>query len=278
MVFVEGSTSTSPAARTNLTSFKVILNKGRLVGVGAFRYCYFGTFVGGNRNQQEAVCKCFKSEFRSLEDEFYEHDKHITDKAIDLAEGWNAMCEFGKEILITQGNVHELNGVKYIVEPMIRYFTKFTSNSGWIADVDDVGWSVLAMEAFSHYTYHRSGGQLIVCDLQGRYRNNRYNPKKSRFELTDVAICSRQRRYGPTDLGEKGIATFFANHRCNKFCNRNERWHRPKNPGRWFDSVSETSMMASNFSGFLSIKNRTRWDHPNLPPIQVFTDSDDDSW
>ena len=50
---------------------------------------------------------------------------------------------------------------------------------------------------------------MIVCDLQGRYRHNRRVNSKSRFELTDPAICSRRRTYGHTDLGEKGIESFF---------------------------------------------------------------------
>ena len=48
---------------------------------------------------------------------------------------------------------------------------------------------------------------------QGRYRNQY---RKCRFELTDPAICSRARDYGPTDLGEKGIQSFFKTHVCNK--------------------------------------------------------------
>jgi Alpha-kinase family len=45
-----------------------------------------------------------------------------------------------------------INGTNYLVEPLIRYFKKYTSNNGWIADA---GWAGEAMEAFSHYTYHR---------------------------------------------------------------------------------------------------------------------------
>ena len=47
------------------------------------------------------------------------------------------------------------------MEPLIRNFTKFTSNNGWISG--DEGWHGEAMEDFTHYTYHRSGGYLIVC-------------------------------------------------------------------------------------------------------------------
>jgi len=180
----------------------------------------------------------------------------VVDKAIELALQWNEMCEHGKEIMITRGDVMDIGNHRDMVEPLIRYFTKFTSNNGWIADNE--GWQGLAMEAFTHFTYHRSGGQLIVCDLQGRYRYDR-----CRFELTDVAICSRTRRYGPTDLGEKGIDTFFANHTCNHFCHYNGK-HCPLPP----------AMFAR--PKLLQTKNPARFTS-NLRVIYDDSDSDD-SW
>lgn len=247
----------SSAARTNLTSDRVRLHRSSVVGEGAFRMAYSGTYIGGNRNQQEAVCKKFKSKYHVLESEFFAADFQIADKAIQYAEDWNDMCDYGKEIMVTRGDVHRIGGEQYLVEPLIRYFTKFTSNNGWIADEDDVGWAVLAMEAFSHYTYHRSGGSLIVCDLQGRYRHNRYNRGKCRFELTDPAICSRSRSYGPTDLGEKGIDSFFDNHVCNEFCNHDGRWQKPRYTQQWFPMSTGTSMVPSSLAHTLNMQYRT---------------------
>jgi len=247
----------SSAARTNLSSDKVRIHSQQIIGEGAFRLAYAGTYEGGNRNNQEAVCKKFKSKYNVLESEFFAADFKIADRAIQYAEDWNRMCESGKEILVTKGSVHLIGGQLYLVEPLIRYFTKFTSNNGWIANEDDEGWAVLALEAFSHYTYHKSGGQMIVCDLQGRYRHNRYNRGKCRFELTDPAICSRSRSYGPTDLGEKGISSFFANHQCNRFCNFDGHWQRPRNESQWFPTSSSTSMIPSSMAHRLGLEYRT---------------------
>lgn len=270
----------SSAARTNLTSQNVSINEYDILGEGSFRIAYAGTYIGGNRNNQEAVCKCFKSHCRVLENEFFLSDFEVTDRAISIAEDWNHICPNKKEILITKGDVMQIGGTKYLVEPLIRNFTKFTSNSGWIASESELGWSVLAMEAFSHYSYHRTGGQLIICDLQGRYRNDRYNANRCRFELTDVAICSRNCRYGPTDLGEKGIESFFRNHTCNKFCNHDGRWARPRNPRRWFELTKHTSMMNSSSNDLLKVSNPVRFT-ATLQPIydNYYDDSDsDDSW
>ena len=75
-----------------------------------------------------------------------------------------------------------------------------------------------------------------------------------RFELTDVAICSKSRLYGPTDLGEKGIDTFFSNHVCNKFCGSN--WKKPRAPRQWFELTSGTSMLSASLTEKLALKDR----------------------
>jgi hypothetical protein len=264
----------SSAARTNLTSCNVSLDRSQILGEGKFRIAYAGTYIGGNRNSQEAVCKRFKNLFRSLENEFFEADWKITDRAIEFAEGWNRFSD--NTILVTKGDVWIIANTKYTVEPLIRYFTRFTSNNGWIASEDEAGWCVLAMEAFSHYTYHRSGGQLIVCDLQGRYRHNSYNRNKSRFELTDPAICSRRRSYGPTDLGEKGIESFFANHCCNRFCHADgNHWSSPRLQRNWFVSSSDTSMMRSTLTSLLETSHPARF-NTQLEPFYEENESDSD--
>lgn len=267
--------STSSAARTNLSSANVRISN-RNIGEGTFRVCLGGTYLGGNRNGQEAACKRFKPRFRSMEMEFFASDFQVADSVIHYAEKWNDFAEVDEEILVTKGHLISSNsGLKYLAEPLIRDYKKFTSNSGWVDN--DGTWMTDAMAAFSHYTYHASRGQLLVCDLQGRYRNNRYNNSKSRFELTDPAICSIARSYGPTDLSEKGIESFFANHKCNGFCNKGGKWRRPSYPTMWFPKSSATSMFSSSVSHKLQSSNRTQFRLGWMGAIEEDS-SDDDSW
>ncbi len=187
--------ATSSAARTNLGARGINVDRTTVVGNGMFRVAYAGTFIGGHRNQQECVCKQFNSKWAVMEDEYYRSDFLIIDRALAIIEAWNRDCKPGLEILMTRGSTFlDGCGNTYLVEPLIREFRKYTSNNGYIASEE--GWQCEVMEAFCHYSYHKSGGSLIVCDLQGRYRNNRRG--RRRFELTDPAICSRQRRYGVT--------------------------------------------------------------------------------
>ncbi|CAJ1968339.1 unnamed protein product [Cylindrotheca closterium] len=250
-------TNPSAAARTNLTFKDVDISREKL-GEGSFRECYEGIYIGGHRNTQDAACKRFKSQYAaSIEQEFFAQDEFkISESAIHMAECWNEFCDKNKKIIMSQGSVYEQDGRKYLIEPLIRDFTKFNSNSGWIGDAASE-WQVRCMEAFTHFTYHKSGGQSIVCDIQGRYRKDKFKKTKCRFELSDPAICSRSRSYGLTDLGEKGIDSFFANHQCNEFCQHT--WSRPKQTKAWFPVAKGTSMVSSEVAAQLSLTTPPRF-------------------
>ena len=67
------------------------------------------------------------------------------------------------------------------------------------------------MQALSHYSYHVSSGQFVLCDLQGGIYSDG-------AIITDPVIISRSAgTYGPT-WAPDGILNFFGHHVCNKFC------------------------------------------------------------
>ena len=66
-------------------------------------------------------------------------------------------------------------------------------------------------QAFSHWSYQYTKGEMLICDLQGTLGKD--------FYLTDPAINSSKRgRFGSTDLGKLGQKTFFDSHVCNSLC------------------------------------------------------------
>ena len=65
-------------------------------------------------------------------------------------------------------------------------------------------------QAFSHFSYVRSGGQIMVTDIQGVY-----NAEESVLLLADPQILSLSQGFGPGDLGVRGMIRFFATHTCN---------------------------------------------------------------
>ena len=70
-----------------------------------------------------------------------------------------------------------------------------------------------AMHAFSHWTYEKSGGYLLICDLQGVQEDH------DKYVLTDPAMhCTDLLRFGSTNLGPDGMKRFFRSHQCNDVC------------------------------------------------------------
>ncbi|EDO35977.1 predicted protein [Nematostella vectensis] len=66
-----------------------------------------------------------------------------------------------------------------------------------------------ADEAFSHFTYHITGGQELVCDIQG-VNNDYTDPQIHTNPLTS--------RYGKGNFGPMGIHIFLKDHHCNSMC------------------------------------------------------------
>lgn len=205
---------------------------------GAFRWVAKGTYTSGQRKGEACVTKWFKTGV-VFSDDFFLLDLKAVDKALDIVNKFNQLRIANKPVIINIPEVWTFKedcvggwaGTKHLIEPFIEDYIKFNSNSGW-AD-DDEGWP-RAMQALSHFSYHVTGGNFVLCDLQGGiYRKH--------VVLSDPVILSRNRDYGVTDLGPDGISTFFSQHACNEFCRSN--WTAPNNPRQLLPVVPGTSMM-----------------------------------
>jgi hypothetical protein len=110
-----------------------------------------------------------------------------------------------------------------------------------------------AVQCFSHWTHHITGGRMIVVDCQGcwtgaggttaggtggsvsanvSWDGSAYSAggsggstgttttsPPSAFLLTDPAVhCTSLLRFGSTNLGHRGFPRFFQTHRCNHYC------------------------------------------------------------
>jgi len=181
---------------------------------GSFRWVAKGVYTVGDRAGEPCVCKWFKTR-GVLEAQFFEKDLDAVRESIRIITEWNRMGFVDKIVKINQPQIWtfttdtgDFANRKVLQEPFIQKYQKFNSNTGW-AD-DSIPWSRV-MQALSHYSYHFTNGECLLCDLQGGvYQNG--------IVLTDPVIMSRERAFGPTDLGIKGMHTFFATHKCNEFC------------------------------------------------------------
>lgn len=190
---------------------------------GSFRWVAKGHYTGGPRDGEACVCKWFKegSVGEDTEREFYDADIATSRKAIGIIRRWNEMNVIPEVIRVNLPEIWAFGpksiwaGRKVLQEPYISRYQKFNSNSGW--SNDRIHWGRV-MQALSHYSYHVTKGKYLLCDLQGGVYSNG-------VVLTDPVIMSLTKSYGPTDLGPRGIRTFFARHRCSEFCQ--SHWIKP---------------------------------------------------
>ena len=78
---------------------------------------------------------------------------------------------------------------------------------------------------------------------------------KTHSELTDVVVCSCCCCYGPTDLGETGIASFFRSHVYNDSCHIDGQWKTPRQTQAWFPKTAAMTIMRSSQAHMLSLDN-----------------------
>lgn len=135
----------------------------------------------------------------------YMEDVKLQTEAKLWSEEYNK-CQPPKKVDIMQVSLLEFDdGSLYHLEHFMEGdYVKYNSNSGFISS-ENVR---LTPQAFSHFTFERSGHDLIVVDIQGV--GDLY---------TDPQIhTSTGEGYGEGNLGPRGMALFFMNHVCNHIC------------------------------------------------------------
>jgi hypothetical protein len=188
---------------------------------------------------QPLVAKKFRDS-NPLHERFWSEDINASQEAKRFAVLFNEEMQSSKPLQFVLPIVDEctsnislpfIAGEKILVEPFLGkdVYQKFNSNSGW--ENKECG---LSMGAFSHFTYHISSGKMLVCDLQGVKKDNAYI-------LTDPVICSLNRSFGITDLGEDGIRSFFANHDCTGLCR--STWRKHGSPKRYRNVIRGTTYL-----------------------------------
>ncbi|CAE7224830.1 ak1, partial [Symbiodinium pilosum] len=121
------------------------------------------------------------------------------------------------QLLVLQSRASGLPFKYMALEPWIPgKYAKYTSNAGHIAADSDVA------QAFSHYTFQKSGGDVLVSDIQG-----------VQTTLTDPQIHSEDvNRFGRGNLRTKGMDMFFASHVCSDICHTLGLEAHPFQPGQ----------------------------------------------
>lgn len=221
-------------------------------GKGAERLAYMFHEIDNVSNKKKLGNSMVAKETIHLDDverrvNFHETFCRAQKKASDLADAFNRTLKITPSLQPTDESLkiplvtflrcsvyeyEDQNGENcgMLVEKFLKgKFTKFNSNNGYVKETDhkpsldlQVGQVHVSdfLQAFSHWVYHHTDNQILLCDLQGVYDEEGYYPK---FLLTDPCICSRvevsrKRCYGASDVGSKGFRSFHASHKCNNIC------------------------------------------------------------
>lgn len=218
------------------------------LGEGATRRAYSCKITGTvgewksppNRWLGGLVFKIFKPEFYARGFRITDKDKEMQNEAARLVSKFSKQCKPTKngepcpvymrtaslsvvkhEVRGASGSVICRAGDMILIEGKVGgVYEKFNSNTGWSCG------NANSPDALSHWTWVESGGDMLVCDLQGQRghpgvpgsHKMRGQTDKYWYLFTDPAICSRNQRFGITDLGQKGIDTWFFHHKCSDFC------------------------------------------------------------
>ncbi|KAH3768806.1 alpha-protein kinase 1-like [Dreissena polymorpha] len=116
---------------------------------------------------------------------------------------------------------------------------------GWVSDSQ-----LEVPEAFAHFSWCRSEGNMLVSNLQGVMTAYGYH-------LTGPTIHSEDKSFGRSDLGLDGIKGFFKLHRCNRLC---------RNWPRFGDGVD-----LRGWGEYIGMNDR----RPSAPPYYMFFPSEE---
>lgn len=198
---------------------------------GNFRFAYYA-----RRQEKRLVLKeLIASSENSAEDlAVIEEDLHLHLLAGHFTKSFNKRkpreafrIHFG-EVGLYKVNLSGKRTLMFGEDLLEGKFTKYNSNSGFVRGLSepaDGGDNGKCLQAFSHFTYERSGKKLVICDLQGCW-----DPVRQECRLTDPAChtLDEKRRFGESNCGPKGIDNFFSAHHCNEICHKMELPRHPK--------------------------------------------------
>lgn len=148
----------------------------------------------------QALCKAFALEFNAMLVYGNSTEKQFLDFIVTAC--WRG--KLGMAMTVSSDQLLSL-------EPYLEGdYIKYNNNCGYVnKDQTQIN---QAAQAFSHFTFERSQGRFLVCDLQGVGNI-----------LTDAAIHTKDLdrfKLLESNLGPEGFQFFFATHVCNGICSK----------------------------------------------------------
>ncbi|KAH8901677.1 hypothetical protein GQ53DRAFT_630594 [Thozetella sp. PMI_491] len=186
--------------------------RSRSFAQGALRYA---SYARTSASTNKFVVKSFKKDGKRLA--HLTEDMRCQALCKAFAFEFNALCdaEYSFDFIVPtclKGRSAPGSGDQHMsLEPFIEgEYVKYNNNCSYVNEDIPDDWFNQAAQAFSHFTFERSWGSFLVCDLQGVGHiltdPGIHTLDPNRFKLVD------------TNLGKEGFKFFFATHKCNSIC------------------------------------------------------------
>jgi len=181
---------------------------------GAMRECFrmkkLSNFSGSECWSRDANNYVAKSYMDETERDTYFQDVKLQMDAKVWGEKYNRQNPPKKVDIFAMAVVELIerpgNPLYHIEHYIDGEYVKHNSNSGFVDETP--GQCRQTPQAFSHFTFEKSGHEIIVVDIQGV--GDLY---------TDPQIHTASgEEYGDGNLGTRGMALFFHSHHCNRIC------------------------------------------------------------
>ena len=187
---------------------------------GSLRYAFYGQFSSAERSPFVEVVYKELASVDTRRSTLAVYREHLEIQAIAqfLAEQFNLEQQrlFRQTVPIVYADADLVqrkdnpSRIYQVERRMHEEWRKWNNNSG---GVSLTAYSTI-LQAFSHWTYEKTAGRLMVVDLQGVKSGDTYL-------LTDPALhCDDLLRFRATrtNLGVKGMQEFFRTHLCSEIC------------------------------------------------------------
>jgi len=190
--FAEGSMRYAMYAKTASSSLRLVAKK--------FKSTSLGIEYLEDDMRAQSLCKAFALEFSNL----------------PVPYNFDFLCTvllMSRDMVKPESTASTHKTAFFSLEPYlgkVSDYVKYNSNFGYVLEDGDSKELSDAAQAFSHFTFERSKGQILVADLQGLNQT-----------LTDPVIHTRNRTLFKLlggNLGVEGFKAFFMAHVCNSTC------------------------------------------------------------
>jgi len=195
---------------------------------GSMRYAYFLTIPGGHpmvvKKYNKANLEHINSRLKISMKEMLFRDVATYLAAKFYAEWFNKLSEGNEwKVYFVKPFIVDIDGELYFGEPFQDgKFVKWNDNTGQV-NLSKEGVRQLmnnVVGTFSHFTYHASGENLMVVDIQGWDNNCQITFTDPQIHTRQVAHsgCQLAKKFSVGNLGRAGMCRFFSTHECTTNC------------------------------------------------------------